>query len=89
LVWTIEYTNTALKQLKKMDRQIARSIFEFLDDRVATLENPKKLGKKLVGPQFGTYWRFRLGDFRILCDIKDQKLTILVIEIGHRKEVYR
>jgi mRNA interferase RelE/StbE len=89
LVWIIEYADTALKQLKKMDRQVARSIFEYLDERVAQLENPRELGKKLVGPQYGTYWRYRVGDVRIMCDIKDQKLIILVVEVGHRKEIYR
>jgi len=72
-----------------MDRQVARSIFEYLDERVAQLENPRELGKKLVGPQYGTYWRYRVGDVRIMCDIKDQKLIILVVEVGHRKEIYR
>lgn len=72
-----------------MDRQIARSIFDYLDQRIAILENPRELGKKLVGPQYGAYWRYRLGDVRIICDIKNQKLIILVIEVGHRKEIYR
>lgn len=89
MAWIIEYADTALKQLKKMDRQVARSIFEYLDERVAQLENPRELGKKLVGPQYGTYWRYRVGDVRIMCDIKDQKLIILVVEVGHRKEIYR
>lgn len=89
MVWIIEYADTALKQLKKMDRQVARSIFEYLDERVSQLENPRELGKKLVGPQYGTYWRYRVGDVRIICDIKDQKLIILVVEVGHRKEIYR
>lgn len=89
MAWTIEYADTALKQLKKMDRQIARSIFGYLDQRIAILENPRELGKKLVGPQYGAYWRYRLGDVRIICDIKNQKLIILVIEVGHRKEIYR
>lgn len=89
MAWIIEYADTALKQLKKMDRQVARSIFEYLDERVSQLENPRELGKKLVGPQYGAYWRYRVGDVRIMCDIKDQKLIILVVEVGHRKEIYR
>lgn len=89
MAWTIKYADTALKQLKKMDRQIARSIFDYLDQRVAILENPRELGKKLVGPQYGEYWRYRTGDLRIICDIKNQNLIILVIDVGHRKEIYR
>ena len=89
MVWIIEYADNTLKQLKKMDRQVARSIFEYLDERVSQLENPRELGKKLAGPQYGAYWRYRVGDIRIICDIKDQKLIILVVEVGHRKEIYR
>jgi mRNA interferase RelE/StbE len=72
-----------------MDRQTARSIFEYLNERVAQLENPRELGKKLMGPHYGAYWRYRVGNARIICNIKDQKLIILVVEVGHRKEIYR
>ena len=89
MAWIIEYADTALKQLKKMDRQTARSIFEYLNERVSQLENPRELGKKLTGPHYGAYWRYRVSDARVICDIKDRKLIILVVEVGHRKEIYR
>ena len=89
MAWTVEYADTALKQLKKLDRAIARSILDYMSDRVAQLEDPRALGKKLVGPKYGAYWRYRVADTRIICTIKDQQLVILVIEVGHRKNIYR
>jgi len=88
LAWTISYTDTALKQLRKLDRQTARHILDFMDGRIAA-ENPRDLGKALTGPAMGTFWRYRIGDYRIICDIQDGKLCVLVLEIGHRREVYR
>lgn len=89
MAWTIEYADSALKKLRKLDRSVAKAILEYMDERVATLDDPKSLGKKLLGPRYGVYWRYRVGDVRIICDIKDEKLTILVVEVGHRKEIYR
>jgi mRNA interferase RelE/StbE len=60
-----------------------------LRQRLATLEDPRSTGKALTGPQLGEYWRYRVGDYRILCDIQDGRLLILVIEVGRRREVYR
>ncbi len=59
------------------------------DERVARLEGPRSQGKNLVGPKLGSYWRYRVGDVRVICDIKHEVVTILVVEIGHRREVYR
>jgi mRNA interferase RelE/StbE len=89
LGWTIDYTDTARKQLRKLDKQTARRIVEFMDGRIAAQEDPRSTGKALTGPTLGTYWRYRVGDCRIICDIQDGVLRILVIEIAHRKEVYR
>ena len=89
MAWTIEYADSALKKLIKLDRPIAQAIFEYMGERVATVNDPRSLGKKLVGPRYGSYWRYRVGDTRIICDNKDEKLAILVIEEGHRKDIYR
>jgi len=89
LAWTISYTETALKQLKKLDRPIARRLMDFMDERVAAQSDPRSAGKALTGPLLGSYWRYRVGDYRIICDIQGGVLTVLVLEIGHRKEVYR
>jgi len=89
LAWTIDYTETARKQLRKLDQQTARRIVDFMDERIATQEAPRSTGKALTGPLFGSYWRYRVGDYRIICDIQDGALRVLVIEIGNRREVYR
>ena len=89
MVWTIDYTETARKQLRKFDKQTARRIVDLMDERIATQSNPRSTGKALTGPTLGSYWRYRVGDCRIICDIQDGALCILVIEIGKRKEVYR
>ncbi len=88
MAWTIEYAETARKQLRKLDKTTARRIVEFMDTRVATGENPRKVGKALRG-SLGDLWRYRVGDFRVLCDIQDGVLTVLVLQIGNRREVYR
>jgi predicted DNA-binding protein/mRNA-degrading endonuclease RelE of RelBE toxin-antitoxin system len=67
----------------------ALRVLDYMDRRVATLDDPRSLGKNLVGPKMGKYWRYRAGDIRIICDIADQQMCVLVIEIGNRKEVYR
>lgn len=89
MAWSIEYTETAKKRLRKLDKATAGRIVDFMDARIAGGENPRDTGKALSGPKFGTYWRYRVGDYRILCDIQDDVLRILVIEIGNRREVYR
>ena len=87
MAWTISYTATAKKQLRKLDKLTARRILDFLDERVAGA--PRDTGKALTGPLLGTFWRYRVGDYRIICEIQDGKLCVLVIEIGHRRDVYR
>ena len=89
MVWTISYTDTARKQLRKLDKQSARRILDFMDERIAGAQNPRDTGKALTGPLLGSFWRYRVGDYRIICEIQDGKLRVLVIEIGHRREVYR
>ena len=89
MAWTIEYTESARRQLRKLDRQIARSILDFMDERISGEHNPRDTGKALTGNLLGAFWRYRIGDFRIICDIQDAKLCVLVIQIGNRREVYR
>lgn len=88
MVWTIDYTDAARGQLRKLDRQAARRILDFMDERVAKLDNPRNTGKPLTGT-LGGFWRYRVGDYRVICDIQDGKLCVLVVEIGNRREVYR
>ncbi len=89
MVWIINYTEPASKQLKKLDPQVALRILDYMDQRVATLDDPRSLGKNLVGRKMGEYWRYRVGDIRIICDIVDKQMCVHVIEIGNRKEVHR
>ena len=88
MAWTIRYTETARTQLRKLDKQTAQRIVDYMDERVARLENPRDIGKALSGP-LGGLWRYRVGDCRIICDLQDQVLCVLVVRIGNRREVYR
>lgn len=86
--WTIEYAETAKGQLRKLDKQMARRIVDFMDERIAVLEDPRSTGKALVGP-LGGLWRYRIGDCRVICDIQDGALRVLVVQVGNRREIYR
>jgi mRNA interferase RelE/StbE len=88
LVWTIDYADTARTQLRKLDKQTARHILDYMDERVAGLENPRSVGKALTGP-LGGLWRYRVGDYRVICDIQDGALRILVVQAGNRCDIYR
>lgn len=88
MAWTIDYTDSARKQLLKLDKQIARRIVDFMDTRIASVDDPRSTGKALSGP-LGGFWRYRIGDYRVICDIQDTALRVLVVEIGNRREVYR
>jgi mRNA interferase RelE/StbE len=86
--WTIEITRSAEKQIKKLDQQAQASIVRFLRERVRPAENPRQWGKPLQGDK-GGLWRYRVGDYRLICDIQDEKVTVLVLIVGNRKDVYR
>jgi mRNA interferase RelE/StbE len=88
LVWTIEITRTAEKQIKKLDGAAQKSIVRFLRERLKSSENPRQWGKPLRGDKRGL-WRYRVGDYRLICDIQDEKATVLVLEVAHRKDAYR
>jgi mRNA interferase RelE/StbE len=88
LAWRIEIAESAERQLAKLDKQIARRITKYLRERIAPLEDPRSLGESLKG-QLREYWKYRVGDYRIIADIQDDVLRILVVQIGNRKEVYR
>jgi mRNA interferase RelE/StbE len=78
-----------MKDLAKLDKPIARRILNFLRARVAPLDDARGLGRALTGSELGEFWRYRVGHFRIVCEIGDQSSTVLVIRIGHRREIYR
>jgi mRNA interferase RelE/StbE len=87
LAWTIEYTHTARTQLRKMDKPTARRILDYMDQRIAVLDDPRSTGKALTGT-LGGLWRYRVGDCRVICDIQDGTFRVLVVQLGNRREVY-
>ena len=89
MVWIIKYTESSSKQLKKLDKQTALRVLDYMDERVAVLSDPRSLGKNLKGPKVGEYWRYRVGDIRVICNIVDGQMMVLVVEVGNRREVYR
>jgi len=88
LAWIIEYADTVKGQLRKLDKQMARRIIDYMDERISESENPRSTGKALTGP-LGDFWRYRVGDYRVICDIQDGALRVLVIQIGNRREIYK
>jgi mRNA interferase RelE/StbE len=86
--YKIEISDIALKDLRKLDSADRVKILKYTDGVLSAISDPRLLGKALTG-NFGEFWRYRTGNFRIICKIYDAKLTILVVKIAHRKNVYR
>lgn len=89
MTWRVELSGLAQKNLDQLDRQAARRILAFLRDRVAPLDDPRSLGEALKGSRLGDFWKYRVGDYRIIASIEDRTVRILVVAIGNRKDVYR
>ena len=86
--FSVRYDEKALKQLKKMDRIVQRLIVNWIEKNLIDTENPRLHGKGLSGDKSG-YWRYRVGDYRVIADIRDEEIIIVIVEIGHRREIYR
>ena len=89
MVWTIKYDESVLKTLSKMDKPVAKRILEFMTKRVAVLENPRAIGEALRGDRLGEYWKYRAGDYRIITRIEDNVMSVMVVKVGNRREVYK
>lgn len=89
MAWAVEFDPDAVKDLKKLDQQVQRRIVEFLRGRVAPLENPRDIGEALAGTKLGNYWKYRVGDWRIICDLQDRRIVVRVLRVGNWREVYR
>lgn len=89
MVWLIKFDDAAIKELAKLDKQIARRITAFLRERVAVLDDPRSIGEALKGSKLGDLWKYRVGDYRIISNIEDGALRIVIVKIGNRREVYR
>ena len=89
MTWRIEFDPAAKKELDRLDRPLAQRILRFLAERLAPLEDPRSLGEALKGAKLGELWKYRVGDYRIIADIQDGRVCILIVRIGNRREVYR
>ena len=88
MAWSIELSPAARKNLAKISTPEAQRVLKFLYHRVRLMENPRQIGKQLAGPTLSDLWRYRVGDYRILCRIEDDKICIVVVSVGHRSKVY-
>jgi mRNA interferase RelE/StbE len=89
MAWKIELSSQVDRDLGKLDPQQSKRILKFLNERVAPLDNPRSIGQALHGSKFGEFWKYRVGDYRLICKIEDGRLLILVLRVGHRREIYR
>ena len=89
MAFEIEFDPDAVKDLKKLDRPTQRRLVGFLKERIAPLENPRELGEALAGAKLGNYWKYRVGDYRLISSIEDNKLVILIVRTGNRRDVYQ
>lgn len=89
MAWNVELSESADRELAKLDPQNQKRILKFLRERIAKLDHPRSLGKALHGSRPGEFWKYRVGDYRLICKIEDDRLVVLVLRVGHRREVYR
>ena len=89
MAWKIELDRAAVRELGKLDQQAARRILAFLHGRVATLDDPRSIGEALKGSKLGEFWKYRIGDYRVIARIEDAALRVLVVRAGSREKVYR
>jgi len=89
LAWLIKVEEAAQKELAKLDKPVARRIVAFLRERLANLDDPRSIGGALQGSKLGEFWKYRVGDYRIIARIEDGQVTILVLRVANRREVYK
>ena len=89
MAWQINFETAAEKDLAKLDHSTARHIVIFLRERLAVLDDPRSIGQALRGAKLGDFWKYRVGDYRVIASIKDSEVTIIVVRVGNRKEIYR
>jgi len=87
--WQVKFERSAERELSKLDPQAARRILAFLHGRVAMLDDPRSIGEALKGAKLGAFWKYRVGDYRIIANIEDAEVCVLVLRIGNRREVYK
>lgn len=89
MAWRIEFDPDAAKELRKLDRPVQQRLLGFLRLRVAPLEDRRAIGEALAGERLGAFWKYRVGDWRLICDIQDERIVVRVLRLGHRREAYR
>ena len=87
MAWTVEVSDYAEKQLRKLDKPIQKRLLDWLEDRIEGCKNPRHFGEPLRGEMAGL-WRYRIGDYRVICEIQDKQIVVLALAIGHRREIY-
>lgn len=87
--WRIEFADSAARQLRKLGRQTALRLTKYLGERVSVAKDPRSLGAALRGDELGQFWKYRVGDYRLIAEIKDKEIRILIVRLGHRRDVYR
>ncbi len=85
--WVYRFDERALKEFRKLGKQIQIEIIAYLDERIRSEDDPRRFGKGLKSDLAGL-WRYRVGDFRILCQIRDEEMVVLVVAVGHRRDIY-
>jgi mRNA interferase RelE/StbE len=89
MAYNVELSAEVDRELGKLDPQQAKRILKFLRERVAKLDDPRSIGGALHGSRLGEFWKYRVGDYRLTCKIEDDRLVVLVLRVGDRKEIYR
>lgn len=89
MAWQIEISALGQKNIAQLDPQMRKRVLKFLQQRIATLDNPRSIGEALKGSKLGELWKYMVGDHRIIADIQDRRVCILVVRIGNRRDVYK
>jgi mRNA interferase RelE/StbE len=87
MAWQIEFDPAARRELEKLDKAVSNRILNFLFERVAALEDPRSIGERLQGV-LRQFWKYRVGNYRVICSLKDERLAVVVVRVGHRREIY-
>jgi len=89
MAWRIDFERSAARELNQMDPPQRRRILSFLNERIIPGDNPRRLGEALHGSTLGEFWKYRVGDSRIIAKIEDERLLVLIVRIGHRRNIYK
>jgi mRNA interferase RelE/StbE len=87
MAWKIEFDPGARRELEKLDKTVSARILHFLHGRVGTLDDPRKIGERLQGT-LRNFWKYRVGDYRVICSLKDDRMVVIAVRVGHRRHIY-